>query len=324
MMRIHSILLFSLAWLTLFSSCDQSFDPRVASEPLPIIYSVLATDRSQQFVRIYTQYDSSSVVPSSKAIEIPITDAIVSLYDESNVTVLSDTTMPRPSDSRYQTPIHAYVTGALKVEHGGRYTLSVQSNAIGYASAGAVVPNQPLIYLNGDEFFDSPFDFSEETKATINVYLQPGAKGYVLRLNLCYDILEQDGWKRKQEEIPVSFKTKPFKYEQALYALVTKVNSVPAVVQTYANANYRLMLGEIAARTSTKKIIFNYVVVQFVQFEENLYNYYNVVSGFRDQFSLRLDQASYSNLSGGTGLFGAYAVDSLVHILPYDFIYNRR
>lgn len=311
-------------FLTIAIGCEQSFDPRLSSEPLPIVYSIMGTDRSLQFVRVYTQYDSSASVPTSKRIEVPITDAFVSLDDGSNVTTLFDTTMIRPPDPRYQTPIHAYVTSALAVKHGGRFNLRVQSRAIGYASATVVVPNVPLIYLNEAEFFDFPTDFSEETKATINVYLQPGAKGYILRLNLCYDVMEQDGWMRKWQEIPVSFKAKPIKYEQALYAQVTKVSSVPAVVQTYSNASYRLTLGEISARTNPKKIIFNYVVLQFVQYEENLYNYYNIVSGFRDQFSLRLDQASYSNISGGTGLFGAYAVDSLVHVLPYDFIYNRR
>ena len=85
-----------------------------------------------------------------------------------------------------------------------------------------------------------------------------------------------------------------------------------------------MVLSAVAAQTYPTKLVFHSVVLQFVQYEENLYNYYSVVNGFQDRYSIRLDQSTYSNISGGMGLFGAYSVDSLVHTLPYDFVYNRR
>jgi len=66
------------------------------------------------------------------------------------------------------------------------------------------------------------------------------------------------------------------------------------------------------------------VVLQFIQLDENLYNYYAIVRGFDDPFSLRLDKPNFSNIKNGTGLFASYSVDSLVQVLPYDFGYNRR
>ena len=316
-------LLFSLLVLASLS-CDQSFDPRVASEPLPIIYSVLATDKSQQFVRIYTQYDSSASVPGSEAIEIPITDALVTLNDGANTIVLSDTLLTRPPDPRYQTPIHAYVASGLAPEFGGRYTLQVQSSTVGFATSVVTIPEHPIMYLTNDQILDYPHDHKSEERATVLVYLQPGAKAYILRLIVRYEILGQNGWEQQRHEIPVSFYQRPFKYDQAIYGQLTRLGGILSVIQFYTNEAYRLMLSEVASQTTPNKLVFHSVVLQFVQFDEHLYNYYSIASGFQDRYSLRLDHATYSNISGGTGLFGAYAVDSLEHALPYDFIYNRR
>ncbi len=41
-------------------------------------------------------------------------------------------------------------------------------------------------------------------------------------------------------------------------------------------------------------------------FDEHLSKYYSSTNGYLDAFSIRLDERIYSNISGGTGLFGAY------------------
>ncbi len=38
----------------------------------------------------------------------------------------------------------------------------------------------------------------------------------------------------------------------------------------------------------------------------------------------RLDEPLFSNVSGGFGIFGAYTLDSLVHLLPENFRYNNK
>jgi hypothetical protein len=47
------------------------------------------------------------------------------------------------------------------------------------------------------------------------------------------------------------------------------------------------------------------------QVEPNLYRYYNIVNGFQDPYSVRMDQPDYTNIAGGAGVFGAMVEDSV-------------
>ena len=61
-----------------------------------------------------------------------------------------------------------------------------------------------------------------------------------------------------------------------------------------------------------------------MQVERNLYAYFRVAHAYNDPHSTRLDEPLFSNAVGGVGGIGAYTVDSLVHILPENFVENRR
>jgi len=53
-----------------------------------------------------------------------------------------------------------------------------------------------------------------------------------------------------------------------------------------------------------------------IQFDAALYNNYSVENLFRDPYTIRLDEADYTNILGGVGVFGSLAVDSTVRALP--------
>ena len=79
----------------------------------------------------------------------------------------------------------------------------------------------------------------------------------------------------------------------------------------------------LAYAYTLRKIIADYGDVYFrqancylVQTDQALYVYYNVANGFRDAFSIRMDQPDYSNIEGGLGVFGSYNVDKKSYELP--------
>jgi hypothetical protein len=77
-------------------------------------------------------------------------------------------------------------------------------------------------------------------------------------------------------------------------------------------------------RYKSNKLIFNRVVFQVLQTDKNPFDYFNVGDAYRDAQSMRLVDPMFSNVAGGVGLVGANALDSLVHLLPEDFMYERR
>ena len=97
---------------------------------------------------------------------------------------------------------------------------------------------------------------------------------------------------------------------------------VNPIGEAYRYLAYRQTLIKILTDHPHQKITFHRIVARVVQFEQGVHDYYNTVNGFRDPVSIRLDEADYSNIKGGKGVFGAYAIDSLVRDLPDNFGLN--
>ncbi|HTY35812.1 MAG TPA: hypothetical protein VMH23_01810, partial [Bacteroidota bacterium] len=95
-------------------------------------------------------------------------------------------------------------------------------------------------------------------------------------------------------------------------------------VGNHLNSVYSRALIEIAYnKYGNTKIVFNRVVYQLLQADENVYAYYMTMHSYDDPHSTRLDEPFISSVQGGVGLVGAYTLDSLVHILPENFVFDR-
>jgi hypothetical protein len=313
--RCGGLLFFALFGV----SCDQSFDPRPLGSASPIVYSILATDKPDQYVRVFSTYPPDVHPPGSNTIEYTITDATVTL--DGAPLVLA--TLPRVDSTRYTTPIYAYRTVGLTIQYGATYTLVVQTPTFGTLTSTITIPSKPIVLMNQRPILEHPESYLPTTKLQMTASIPKGAKAFLFRLLVVYDVLEPNGWERRRTEIPARFKSDPPTLSSALYGQVTRVQT-PSVANAYTVSVYSALLDDIYELTKPYKAVFNYVVLQFVQLDEHFYNYYTSVKGFEDPFSIRLDQSNYSNIKNGAGIFGGYSVDSLFQILPADFMHNRR
>lgn len=324
MIRTFLILAVGYSILAMLGvGCDQSFDPRSSSEQYPVVFSFLATDRSDQIVRVYRTYPGSIDDPSQNTAEYPVTDAVVTLSNGASTFVLADTQMARLDTSKYRDPVRTYVARGLTVEHGGIYHLQVQLPTSEILQGSVSVPPIPTVHMNRIEILSKPGDFPPDATMEGTASFGIGAAAFLFRLVVSFDVQEAGEWVRRRAEVPIGFRTESPRVEGAMYGAVRRLVS-QSVSQVYTGSAYTFLLDHIRDESSPNKLIFNYVVLQFVQLDENLYRYYGTVRGFEDPFSLRLDKPNFSNITNGTGLFAAYSVDSLVHLLPYDFGYNRR
>lgn len=312
----------ALAFALLGVSCDQSFDPRPAGSSSPIVYSILATDKTDQFVRVFTTYPPSIPTPGSNTVEYPITDAVVTLRDGANIYPLLLSALPRADSSRYTSPIYAYRSFVFTLQYGVTYTLEVQTPSFGTLSATVTIPSKPSIYMNQRPVLERPGLYLPTQKMEMSATISGGAEAYLFRLLVSYDVLEGSGWVRKRTEIPARFSGGTPSLEAAIYGRVTRTQT-PSVVNAYTAGVYTAVLKDIYERTKPYNLVFNYAVLQFVQLDKSYFNYYTSVKGFQDPFSIRLDQTNYSNIKNGSGIFAGCSVDSLVQILPADFPHNR-
>jgi hypothetical protein len=308
----------------LCQGCDQTFDAQSPFENRPVIYSLLSTDQNNQFVRLYTNYDVQGFDPFQNTLDKAITGAQIGVTGPEGSYLFRDTLLRRPDTSRYKDPIHAYVGAPFQAIPGNTYSLSVVSQGFDRMSAVVRVPGRSqLMTVQISQFDDpSPGDAKDPLKIVVQTYVSPVSKGCLTQMFVDYDVLTEVGWKPERVEIPMFMLTGDTTVYMSTFPKLERIGSSPAIT-TYYVAAYIMTLSRVKNAHPNTGLLFRRVVLRALQAESNLYDYYNVVNGFRDPASIRIDEPDYSNVRGAYGLFGAYTVDSLVHPLPSLFKFNQ-
>lgn len=310
-----------------FLSCNQSFDSKAPFQSQLVVFSVLSTDRTSQVVRVEGDYMPAGYDPLSSTADVAVRTAVVTLRDGLTTYRLRDTVMDRQDTTRYKSLLHAFVANPLAAQPGRTYVVTVQAPGYSSASATATIPGRsyPGTGVTTLLVLDYPRGYEDNADIICNALLSTATKGYVGRLFADYEVLIGTEWVEGRVEIPMGFidpKVPDLKYVK--YPQLTSRTASQMVI-SFKNGVYKAVLQSLTSgRYKSNKLIFKWVVFQFLQTEKNLFNYYNTTHAFRDAQSIRLDEPLFSNVSGGFGVVGAYTLDSLVHLLPEDFSYNNK
>ncbi|HTY35504.1 MAG TPA: DUF4249 family protein, partial [Bacteroidota bacterium] len=306
---------------------DKSFDSRAPFQPEIVVFSILSTDRSTQFVRVESDYLPAGYDPLSSTSDNSITNATVTVFDGTNTYRLRDTIIARTDTSRYDFPIHTFTLGSFVPVPGKTYQVAVQAAGYSNANASAIVPSRgyPGTAATTYVYFDNPGAYPDDVDLLCNALLGANSKGFVGRLFVDYDVLIGTEWTEGRIEVPLAFADP--KVPDLNFVTYPQFTSRTAdrMVLSFKNGVYKSVLTSLASgKYKSNKLIFNRVVFQLLQADKNLFDYYNTTHAFRDAASTRLDEPLFSNVSGGSGIVGAYTLDSLVHLLPENFPYNNR
>jgi len=307
----------------LSSACNQPFDPKGPFEEQLVLYSILSTHRDAQYVRVYQNYHPSGFDPLAQVEDNGVRGAQVQIFAGQVPYPLKDTLLMRTDSSRYDAPIIAYVTRALRPEGGKTYTLRVSSPSLNPADATITLPQRGSLSIARPSLLDFPGNYPKGTELILDGSFSRLTRGFVIRMIIEYTLLDDQRSETRRIEVPISFPDAQFTYERGKYPTVIRATSLFARA-TFSVGGYLSTLAAVLNQYRTERIVFQRVVFSLLQTEENLFNYYNIVNGFQDSFSIRFDQPLYSNIRGGIGLFGGYTLDSLVYPLPEDFAHNRR
>ncbi|MGA3245192.1 MAG: DUF4249 family protein [Bacteroidota bacterium] len=309
-------------------SCNLPFDPRGGVEPKPIVFAVLSTDRTVQLMRVERSYMPVGSDPLAYTTDNFIPNATVTMSDGNITMRFHDTTFSRSDTSRFNFPLRAYCFGPFVPRYGTQYQVTVQSSELGTATGKVTVPNDASLAFGAlaSDVMDHPGSHQKDDVIPVEVLLSDVTKGYIGRLFVDYSVYRDGESVGERAEVPARFTysgTKDFRW--VTYAQLTRRPTGHTLIQTFDNEIYSAALDDVAFTKYLKdKIVFNRIVFQFLQAEQNLYDYYLVAHVFNDPHSTRLDQPEYSNVAGGDGVIGAYTLDSIAHPLPENFFLNRR
>jgi hypothetical protein len=260
--------------------------------------------------------------------DISVVGASVSLKSGATTYLLRDTTFPRSDTSRYTSQLHGYVLNSFRPEYGKTYEVKAQSTQYGSVVGSVLVPAKPVLSLDASSYLilDYPIISPREANILFPIICGSNSKATIGRLFVDYDVLKDGEWIAERAEIPVRYKYSGLPdFTYVSYGTLTPTPASARTVGVYKNELYNKKLAELAYQTYfNTKIIFNRVVFQLLQVDPHLYDYYIVTHAYNDPHSTRLDEPSYSNILRGEGVVGAYTLDSLVHILPEGFGFNKR
>jgi hypothetical protein len=304
--------------LLLFTSCNDSFSPKAPFQHQLVVYSVLSTDRDIQFVRVYTNYDVSGFDPFQNKLDTPVSGAQVVVTGPHGSYALKDTLLPRHDTSRYKSPIAAYA-GRWRAEQGQTYTLTVNAPGIGSTSATVTTPGsaQTIYWIKGG-MLDRPDTYQVTDYVGASTRFWQSTKAFTYQMVIEYVFLDAGEWKEESIEVPIAASTN---FSYVVYPSVYKVQTYAWGV--YYKDPYVKTLNRVAKLHAGTKLIFNRIVLRFLQLDQNWYDYYGTLREIQDPFSIRLDEPDFTNLSNGYGLFGACAGDSIQHQYPDEFPYNQ-
>ena len=306
--------------------CNQPFDPRGPLYSQVTIFSVLSTDRNDQFVRVERTYMPTDFDALAYTADNFVPNALVTIQGTDSTFTLRDTTIARPDMSRYKFSIRAYFAKPLVINYGASYHVTVRSPQFENASTAIVVPAKPVVVMTplSSQILQFPRPETDKTEIVFTIDLGGGAKGWIGRLFVYYNVLKDGKWVEERAPVPIYF-IFPKVFTSVVYRELTRAGYKNRSASVYLNNMYARTINQVAyEKYPSSKITFTRAVFELVQVEENLYNYYEVAHGNNDPHSVRLDEPLYTNLVGGVGVVGAYTLDSLVQILPDNFIANRQ
>lgn len=292
--------------------CEDSFDPKGAYTEQLAVYSILASRSDTQYVRVYKTYNPSGFNPLENTSDTPVRSARVVITEGSTEYQLRDTTIQRVDKTRYTDNLHAYIGYPFAVQRGSVYALTVRSDR-GNVNATVSVPGPGRIDANNAFVMAEPERFRDDISVTIR--LSSVTRGYVVRIYLDFEYLDNGSWIPRRAEVPVSASTGSdgtliFVYPRLTQRRMDLIVSAQQV--EFSLAAYQALLTQLAEQYGQQG--FRVVAATFIltQVENNLYKYYNIVNGFQDEYSIRTDLPDFTNIRGGVGLFGAMTEDSTV------------
>ena len=293
-------------------SCNQPFSPKAPFDPQLVVYSVIYTDCSQQFVRVYSTYDVSGYDPYGNATDGALAGATVSVAGPQGTFLFRDTLLQRPDTTRYKTPIYAYVAD-WRPKPGQTYTLTVNAGKAGSTQSTVTTPpvssSQYWNPVDPTLALDYPDTITVLTYVAAVFQVSESAKAISQQLYILYTV--QNGNGREEERVV-----------QLLGQDVGRASAGRASVAC-SRTNISSWFHYLSKTYAGSKLTFKRIVFRVLQMEENWCEYYNIVRLAQDTRSTRFDQPDFTNLSNGYGVFGGCTVDSLVHEYPADFIFNH-
>ena len=306
-MRMTALLPLCACILALTTSaCDESVNPKGDFAEHPVLYALLLRhtqyQHGSQTVLVERLYDVQGLDPYINTKDPTVSGGIVVLRSRSDLDTLREG--KRPNVARYPGDQYYYYTNGYQMYPNDSVTVTAQLPGGELLRGSTVIPpNRPVEtfppftggvttfvnrFTNGDAWV---LDWSG-TSTGEHLF----APKLTLRYTKLVDTIEIIG------RVPV-----PLKYIQSAQGSLPVYPGITYdTVERFEFDALDRTMAQISENDPDKQ---RYKVLGFdltlVEYDIHASRYYSSINGALDEFSIRLDETTYSNVSGGIGIVGS-------------------
>lgn len=306
----------------LLSGCDQPFTPKGPYVQKLAVVGILSNTSDTQYVRVFKTYDPPGFNPFEVLQDQAVRGAAV-VVTHGGVTVrYQETLIARPDTSRFSDNIVAYAANRFRLQPGKTYNLDVATPSDGSVHSSVTVPDTGWVTLfNPGMLSTRRVEDGTAEDLVAQVGISSLTAGYMVRFYLDYDLLRNSVWVHTRMEMPsVVVIIDTARYYG--YPKLVRRTSTPGPPLSRQREGAYFMIRAYAEKLKDLKhqygnnMWLRRAAFVLTQVEENLYTFYNIVNGYQDAVSIRLDMPDWTNIKGGIGLFGAMVEDTLYVDIP--------
>jgi len=278
-----------------FASCSNTLNPYAPFRERYALSGIIRSDTSLQVITVSRSYQPPNYNPGADTENVAVLGAEVNMWCNDTLYALRDTSIPRSDTSHYKSNVSFYYCNNFIPPPNS--DIEIQ----------ALLPNGILLSSvtktpdAGYGFFDAA---SNTTYPTSHPQLYVGWNNlgniyYAPRISIIY--YQKGDTNSKELLVPLSYINQNGKLTPN-YPQPTKINFF-----TIDNSTLDEAMREISGSDPNKNdFTISKIMVYVIVYDENLSSYYSSIQNSVDNFTVILDAADYSNITGGFGIFGSY------------------
>lgn len=286
--------------MALVYSCEEDLNPNADFIERNVLSCVIRSDTNYQVLTLTRSYFVEGLDPYQNKEYPAIKNADVKMWYNNSVYQFYDSTITRTDTSRYTSPVSFYYNNTMKPLGGKAVEIeALLPNGLLLRSITNIPPVNSL-YFSGSDKLITTFNPGGHIEATWTKFE-----------NLFYHpVLVIRYFNRTSGDSKVQEKIVPIKYVDnngeslPIYTTPTSDNTI-----AYDQSACDRAMEEISGDDPVKE---NYSILdaelKLMVYDENLSAYYSSVGTFLDGFTIKVDQPDFTNINGGFGIFGSYAM----------------
>lgn len=296
-MKVNTLIL-AILLSTIIISCEENFNPLGEYSERYVMNCIMKADTNFQIATVSQSYLNNSIDPYDNETDPFIDNVYLRLWYEDEVYIFKDSILTRENTDRYDSPVKIYYLDNLNPAPGKEIEIEALLPNGRRLNSKTFIPSKPKKSTKGTSDIIPPTETED-----LRIQWENNLDGltYHPKLSVVYNKTENGARVRKTAEVPIAY----YESEGELFPIYP--NPSPSRNISIDMNDFNRFMNSLSEGDENKRDYeFMFVIVDILAFDRNLSLYYASSNTVLDEYSIKLDEADFSNIDGGYGVFGSF------------------